>query len=104
MPCAKTGAGQQSERREAAAAPANSRKPTASGPRQPASGARGVRDPSDSAVDAVGDRSAVHVPALRRDGSLVDVSLTITEVTGGPGRTAFRAVLATEPNENATGR
>lgn len=44
--------------------------------------------------------SAVHVPALRRDGSLVDVSLTINVVAGGAGRTAFCAVLGTDPNED----
>ena len=41
--------------------------------------------------------SPVHVPALRRDGSLVDISLTIEAVAGAGGRTAFRGVLAPDP-------
>ena len=48
--------------------------------------------------------SSVRVPALRRDGSLVDVSLTINEVAGDAGRRAFRAVLATEPDETPLAR
>ena len=36
----------------------------------------------------------VHVPALRRDGTPVEVALTIERVAGGGGRSAFRAVLA----------
>lgn len=41
--------------------------------------------------------STLRVPALRRDGSLVDVSLTIEEVAGDGGRTAFCGVLESEP-------
>jgi PAS domain S-box-containing protein len=37
---------------------------------------------------------ALHVPALRRDGSLVDVVLIIDQLPGRGGRRAFRAVLA----------
>ena len=38
--------------------------------------------------------SAVRVPALRRDGSSIDVALTITRLAAGGGRSAFCAVLA----------
>jgi len=41
--------------------------------------------------------STLRVPALRRDGSLVDVALTIEEVAGGGGRSAFCGVLDPEP-------
>ena len=41
--------------------------------------------------------STLRVPALRRDGSLVDVSLTIEEVAGDRGRTAFCGVLESRP-------
>ncbi len=38
--------------------------------------------------------TTVHVPALRRDGSRVDVALMIEQFAGAAGRRAFRAVLA----------
>lgn len=47
--------------------------------------------------------STLHVPALRRDGSLVDVSLTIEEVAGGGGRTAFCGVLEPAPGAESLG-
>ena len=37
--------------------------------------------------------STVHVPALRRDGSCVDVALVIEQLAGHGGRRAFRAAL-----------
>ncbi|HEV2809464.1 MAG TPA: PAS domain-containing protein [Acidimicrobiales bacterium] len=38
--------------------------------------------------------SMLHVPALRRDGSCVEIALTIEQLADHGGRSAFRAVLA----------
>jgi len=47
--------------------------------------------------------STVHVPALRRDGSSVEVALLIEQVAGRGGRRAFRAVLAPTADGSGTG-
>lgn len=47
--------------------------------------------------------SMVHVPALRRDGSWVEVALTIEQLANHGGRSAFRAVLAAT-GEDGRGR
>ncbi len=44
--------------------------------------------------------SPVHVPALRRDGSTVEVTLTIEQLVGVGGRSAFRAVLEPAPTDS----
>jgi len=47
--------------------------------------------------------SAVRVPALRRDGSSVEIALTITRLAGVGGRSAFCAVLAPTSDATASG-
>jgi PAS domain S-box-containing protein len=47
--------------------------------------------------------SAVRVPALRRDGSSVEIALTITRLAGVAGRSAFCAVLAPTGDASAFG-